>query len=126
MSRKDIDFNFRPHPMTGDLVMLSTAQAIRQSLKNIVLTSFYERGFNVQFGTDVKSSLFELFSPLDLLTIKDKIEEAINLHEPAVEIVDVVVTFVEPDRHSINIDIVYTANNNPDRQVLNLKLTRIR
>jgi|SRR5699024_4004569 len=126
MSRTDIDFNFKPHPMTGDLVMLSTSQAIRQSLRNIVLTSFYERGFNVQFGTDVRSSLFELFSPLDLLTMQDKIIQAINIHEPAVEVIDVVVSFIEPQRHSIDINIVYTAGNIPDRQVVNLQLSRIR
>ena len=51
--RKDIDLNFRPHPLTGDLPVKTNQVAAAQALRSIVLTSFYERGFNVLFGTNV-------------------------------------------------------------------------
>jgi len=124
MTRVDIDFNFRPHPLTGDITLKKGSSAIVQSLKNIVLTSFYERGFNVVFGTNVRSSLFELYSPLDLLTMKQFIIEAINIHEPDVEIYDVVVQSAIEDENSIEIIIQYTEYNSPDIRDVQIKLER--
>ncbi len=126
MTRVDIDFNFRPHPLTGDIPLKRGSQAILQSLKNIILTSYYERGFNVAFGTNVRSSMFELYSPLDLLTMKDFISEAIKNFEPDVEVMDIVVTNATEDSHSIDITIMYTEYNNPQVQTANLKLSRLR
>lgn len=126
MSRVDIDFNFRPHPLTGDIPLKKGSQAIVQSLKNIVLTSFYERGFNIAFGTNVRSSLFELYSPLDLLTMKDFISEAIRNFEPSVEVFDIVVANANEDDYSLDITITYTEFNSPEPKSVELKLSRLR
>lgn len=126
MPRVDIDFNFRPHPLTGDIPLKRGSQAIIQSLKNIVLTSFYERGFNVSFGTNVRSSLFELYSPLDLMTMKDFIKEAIDNFEPDVELLDVAVINANENDYSIDVTITYTEFNNPDPKTVELKLSRLR
>lgn len=126
MTRTDIDFNFRPHPLTGDIPLKRGSSAIIQSLKNIVLTSFYERGFNVVFGTSVRSSLFELYSALDLLTMKDYIKEAIRNFEPDVEVMDIVVTNAVEEDHSIDVTILYTEFHDPEVRSVEMKLSRIR
>lgn len=126
MSRIDIDFNFRPHPLTGDIPLKKGSQAVAQSLRNIVLTSFYERGFNVAFGTNVRSSLFELYSPLDLLTMKDFIKEAIKNFEPDVEVLDVIVNNANENDYSIDVVITYTEFNNPQVKNVELKMSRLR
>lgn len=48
--RIDIDPNFSPHPMSKDLVTKSGDSAVESSIKNLVLTNYYERGFNVEVG----------------------------------------------------------------------------
>lgn len=124
--RKDIDFNFTPHPLTGDLSTKTESSAIVQSLRNIIETSYYERGFNVGFGSSVRSSLFELFTPLDVLTLKDSIIQAIRNYEPMVEVVDVEVGFTDSDESNLNVSIIYTERNNPTPRTLTMQLERLR
>lgn len=38
----DFDFNFVAHPTTGNLKVLTGADAVKQSVKNIVMTQFNE------------------------------------------------------------------------------------
>lgn len=123
--RKDIDFTFVPHPLTGDLSTKKDSSAIKQSMRNIVLTSFYERGFNVEFGTNLRSSLFENITPLEAQTIRQLISEGIENFEPQVELIDVVVQ-QNPDENTLNVVIVYTELNNPEEQTFQLDIRRLR
>lgn len=126
MARIDIDFNFQPHPMTGDIPTKSGYSAIQQSVKNIVLTNLYERGFNTKFGTNVKGSMFELFSNLDLLSLKDLINSSIAQFEPDVELIDVLVFNADTDNNAITLGIYFTMFNNPNVQAIQLDLSKLR
>jgi len=123
MSRKDIDFSFLAHPMTGDLATKKSSAAIKQALKNIVLTNFYERGFNVEFGTNLKASLFEIMTPLDAQVMRDNIKKSIQNFEPSVELTDV---YIEQNDNTLDCVIYYTEHNNAEEQSLNVQLDRIR
>lgn len=125
VARKDIDFNFVPHPLTGDLSTKKDSTAIKQSIRNIVLTSFYERGFNVEFGTNIRSSLFENITLLEAQTIRDLIVEGIRNFEPQVEAFEVNVGFGDTD-HDILVTVLYTENNNPDEQSVQVRLEQLR
>ena len=57
---KDISLSFEPHPVTKDLPVLKNEAAIRRSVRNIVETIQGERFFDSLFGSDVRSTLFEL------------------------------------------------------------------
>ncbi len=121
--RKDIDFNFVPHPLTGDLATKKSSAAIKQALKNIVLTNFYERGFNIEFGTNWRASLFEVFGPLDAQVMRDNIKKAIQNFEPSVELTNI---YVEQNENTLDAVIYYTEHNNAEEQSLTIVLDRIR
>lgn len=123
--RKDIDMAFVAHPLTGDLATKTNESAVKQSIKNIVLTSYYERGFYVEFGTPLKESLFELVTPQDSITIRDRIDQAIKNFEPQAELIDVFVR-LEPKDNSLHANVIYTYVNNPSEQSINIDLERIR
>ena len=40
---KDIPLSFNAHPVTGLIKALTNREAVKQSVKNIVLTNHYER-----------------------------------------------------------------------------------
>lgn len=116
--RKDIDLSFNKHPLTGDLSVKKGSSAIKQALRNIVLTNFYERGYNTEFGTDVKASLFE--NNIDGVTaqgIRQNIINAIENYEPQVDIIDVTVESTDQG-NGLNIQIFYQELNNPVEQEL--------
>lgn len=117
--RKDIDFSFTKHPVTGDLAVKRGSNAISQSMKNCVLTSFYERGFNIEFGTNVNSSLFSNMTPLDVQTLKDTINQSIKNFEPQVEVDTIKVEHVE---NEIRVKIYYREYNNIAMQTVAISL----
>lgn len=123
--RIDIDFNLTPHPLTGDLAIKRDKNALKQSIRNIVLTSYYERGFFVEFGTPIRASLFENVSPLEASTIKDNITTAIQNFEPQAELIDVFVE-VENDTNEMFATVIYSKLNSIDPERLVIELQRIR
>ena len=76
--RKDIDLSFRKHPLTGDLLTVTKSNAINQAMKNLLLTEYYKRGFNIEVGCNLNSMVFELYSPLQQQTIKDLIKRCLD------------------------------------------------
>jgi len=126
MPRLDFDFNFRPHPLTKDFPVKTGLSAIQQSLKDIVLTNFYERGFNTAYGTNLKGSIFELYSNLDLMSMKDMINQSITHWEPNVEVVDILLFDANVDENSIDLGVLYTIFNDPNVKTLQLTLSNLR
>ena len=105
-SFKDISLSFDKHPITGDILTLKNERAITRSIRNIVETIPSERFFNVDFGSDVRSSLFNTIDFGTIGIIKSQIIQAIDNYEPRVETVDV---NVNPsfDDNSLEITVIF-------------------
>ena len=103
---KDISLSFQPHPVTGDLPVLKNERAINKSVKNIVQTIPGEKFFDPNFGSDVRSQLFELvdFGTADL--IEQQILVALENYEPRIEQVQVEVD-PQPDKNEFNVTVIY-------------------
>lgn len=123
-NRIDIDFSFKRHPLTGDIAVKKGSAAIRQSIRNIVLTNYYERGFNVELASNLTASLFENASVLMMQQIKDNIQNALTNFEPNVELIDVEV--IDNDDNSMSVTIYYHEYNNPEVQETTISLVRLR
>lgn len=122
--RFDIDMNFGVNPLTKDLIIKRGRNAIKQSLKNIVLTSFYDRGFNVEFGANVYKQLFEADSLLTAKVVQTDIVNAIKNFEPDVELVGL--PEVEISNNTLLVNIRYVVFNTTDTQLLTVELHRVR
>lgn len=92
---KDLDSKFRGHPVKKDLLYVTDAQAVANSVKMIVMTNFYERPFNSRFGGNVRGLLFELADNDSTLVIKDRVKGAIEKWEPRAVVLDVQAQLVE-------------------------------
>jgi len=80
---KDVSFSFI-HPATGDLLLATDIEAVKNSIKNIVLTPRGTRPFFPEFGTRVSNLLFELASPITASQIKDEIIDGVQKFEKRV------------------------------------------
>ena len=88
LSFKDINMTFKKHPVTDDLVVSRDASAIKQAIVNLLLTNKGERLFKPNYGSDIRSYLFE---PLDYGTAQQiigNIEFTISKWEPRIQILD--------------------------------------
>ena len=106
LSFKDINITFKKHPVTNDLVVSKDASAIKQAIVNLLLTNKGERPFNYNYGSDIRSYLFE---PLDFgvaAQIQSEIKTTIRNYEPRIGIVELV---VEPEfeQNSFTVHLEY-------------------
>ena len=84
LSFKDINITFKKHPVTNDLVVSRDASAIKQAIVNLLLTNRGERLMNPEYGSDIRSFLFE---PLDYGTcaeLEQSIKYCIDEYEPRI------------------------------------------
>ena len=121
----DVTSSFAFHPTKLDLVMDVNEDAVKQSIKNILLTNRGERLFNPTFGSDLKSILFENFSPQTESQLKEYIEMSINNYEPRASLIDVVVQAI-PDLNAYSATIVFSVINKAEPIPLEFFLDRVR
>ena len=105
-SFKDINLSFKRHPITNDLVVIKDEDAIKRSVHNIVLTITGEKPFNVDFGTIINESLFELDTSLDTLSMEGQITNSLKLHEPRIKVNNVLVK-VDGENNEMSAQIAY-------------------
>lgn len=127
MSRyKDIKITLAPHPLTKDLVISTDADAIKRSVKNILLTGKGERFFdNLNFGAGLQKYLFENATPAHEYLISEEIKRSLRNFEPRI-LVQKVTVKVSPDENAYNAEVVYKIRNTSELQELRVILSRVR
>ena len=85
----DLDFRFIPNPNTGDTGLKKDVEAVKQSVRNILLTNHGEKPFRPIFGANLRAHLFELFDEVEEAVIKNVIINALNNYEPRVNVTNV-------------------------------------
>lgn len=121
----DLDLNFFKHPSTGDLSVKRNADAVSQSIRNLVLTSRYERPFQETLFCNIRKQLFEPLSPMTAHLIRREIIDVIRDYEPRAILSDVSV-LADPDRNAFNVNIYYRIINQPDIIRTAILLERLR
>jgi len=121
----DLDLNFRPHPLTGDIVKKVNDNAIKASVRNLILTHNYERPFHSDIGAPLRRLLFELPSPLTKTMIIKAIEDLLVAHEPRVSLTEVNVTYSH-DTNEVYIRVEYRIINTSTLQAVEVTLERTR
>lgn len=120
----DIDLRFEKHPVTGDIARKINDEAIKISMKNLILTRFYERP-DSRIGSSVTSLLFEPYTPMLSSVIKKTIEQVLTNYEPRIDLESVVVD-TKPDDSSVDITIYYRILGSQALQNFTLILERTR
>jgi phage baseplate assembly protein W len=97
---------FSKNPVTKDLVVLKNEEAIKQSVKNLVLTQVGERFFNPYLGTNTTSYLFELSSSFAENALIQEIESVLQTNEPRINLSNISV-IADEDMNSFECFIEY-------------------
>jgi phage baseplate assembly protein W len=121
----DFPSSFDIHPNKLDLVVKSNEESVKDSIRNILLTDRGEKLFNPIFGSDIRSLLFENFSPQTESSLREYIETSINNFEPRASLIDVIVSAV-PEVNAYTATVVFSVINKTDPVVLELILNRTR
>ena len=122
---KDFNMNMIAHPITGDLVTVTNEDAIKQSVKNIIQTNFYESPFHPAKGCQIKGLLFLPISELVIETIRTVIAEALSNYEKRIKVLDIVIS-LNDEENRYNIITIYKPINSNEAITVKTYLKRVR
>ena len=120
----DLDLDFTKHPVTKDIVRKTNVEAVKRSVRNLILTNRYERPFHPEIDGGVTRHLFGLSTPETKHDVKLAIENCLTNFEPRVVVDDVRVTG-DLDANGFNVSIYFTVINSPQPIEVALFLERI-
>lgn len=121
----DLDLNFTPHPVTGDLVRKYDDNAIKQSIKNLIMTRHYERPFHSELGSQIRELLFDMITPVTAMMVRRTIIDLISNFEPRVKLLGVDVIPSE-ENNSLYVSITFKIVNTEAPLSLEFLLERTR
>ena len=122
----DIDLFFGPKNGSKDINRVTNFTAVKRSVRNLVLTNFYEKPFHPEIGSGVRDILFEPMTPITAYVLTMKIEEVIENFEPRARLVGVRAT-PNLDNNTYNVTIEFYVVNAPTELVnMEVLLERLR
>ena len=122
----DLDLFFGKKSVSKDINIVTDIQAIKRSIRNLVLTNHYEKPFHPEIGSGVRDMLFELMTPLTAHVLTRLIEDVIVNYEPRAKIVGIDV-LPNLDRNEYECTISFFVVNAPTELVdLTIFLERLR
>ena len=121
---KDFSISFKSNPGTGDFSTLKNEEAIKQAVRNIVLTAKGEKLFQPQFGSEVRGLLFENYSPFMNQVIIDEITLCLINFEPRIKVISIDLDTDNYDLNALSVTMDYVIVGQPITKTLNFILTK--
>lgn len=126
----DLDLDFIAHPTTKDVVKKKGFDAIKRSVRNLILTNFYDRPFRPGIGSNAQKILFDNINPFTATFLRDAIEEVIINFEPRVKLREDenngIVVNINPDNNGYDVTISFSIINTAAPVTFSLFLERLR
>lgn len=113
------------HPIRNTVLRKTNVDAVKQSLRNLMLTDRGERLFQPNLGGNIRAMLFENITPQTFLTMQEHIKDVIAAHEPRADVIDVVIAQTSQE-HEVQVTIVFRVVNVQEPVTLELLLERVR
>ena len=113
---RDLDLFFSKKQGSGDVNKITDIEAVKRSVRNLVLTNFYEKPFHPEIGSGIRDILFENMSPITASVLAKKVEDVIENFEPRARLVGVR-ALPNLDRNEYEITIEFFVVNTPTELV---------
>jgi phage baseplate assembly protein W len=122
---KDLDLSFNIHPVRKDINVHRGVTAVINSVKNLILTNFYERPFQPELGSNLRRLLFENLDVITASSLEREISQTITNFEPRVRIIGVKV-LPQYDENGFSVDLEFLINNVTEPITITFFLERVR
>ena len=122
----DLDLNFTRKNSNSDVNILTDVQAVKRSLRNLVLLNYYEKPFHPEIAGGIRQMLFENMTPTVAIIISKQIERVIANYEPRARLVGIK-AIPDYDKNSYDVNIEFYVVNAPTELVdMSVMLERLR
>jgi len=120
----DIDLLFAAKP-NGEIYKKKDAAAVKQAVKNLILTNYYEKPFEPFYGGNIRALLFELADAEIEDDVQEQISRAIASYEPRALVRNILVNWQE-ERNSLLVTIEFQVVNTEEVVIFTTSLSRLR
>ena len=121
----DLNLNFAKNPATKDVTRLKDVEAVKRSVRNLILTNRFERPFHPEIGANVRALLFENMTPVTEQLLTERIADTLRVYEPRAVLNDVVVSG-SLDTNTYTATIKFYVREGPELIVVQEFLKRLR
>tara|TARA_Y100000768_G_scaffold323973_1_gene260582 strand:- start:179 stop:610 length:432 start_codon:yes stop_codon:yes gene_type:complete len=122
----DLDLFFGKRTVGNDINKITDIQAVKRSIRNLVLLNTYDKPFHPEIAGGVREMLFEPMTPVIAQIIARKVEDVIENFEPRARLVGVK-AIPDLDRNAYDMSIYFYVVNAPTELVdLSVMLERLR
>ena len=123
---RDLDLFFKKKGTNSDVNKVEDIQAVKRSIRNLVLLNEHEKPFHPEIHSGVRDMLFENMTPVVSNILARKIEDVIVNFEPRARL-QTVRAIPQFDKNAYEVSIEFFVVNAPTELVdLSLMLERIR
>ena len=113
---RDLDLFFSKKQGNSDVNVITDFEAVKRSVRNLVLTNFYEKPFHPEIGSGVRDILFENMTPVTSVVLAKKVEDVIENFEPRARLIGVR-ALPNLDRNEYEVTIEFFVVNTPTELV---------
>ena len=122
---RDLDLFFS-RKSNKDVNKVTDIEAVKRSVRNLVLLNSYEKPFHPEIAGDVRALLFENMTPLTSAVIARKVQDVIENFEPRARLTGVQ-SIPNFDRNAYEVTVYFYVVNAPTELVeVNQLLERLR
>jgi|TARA_B110000211_G_scaffold82706_1_gene96801 phage baseplate assembly protein W len=122
----DLDLFFGKRVVGSDVNKVTDIQAVKRSVRNLILLNTYDKPFHPEIAGGVREMLFENMTPIVGQIIARKVEDVIENFEPRARLVGVR-AIPDLDRNAYELSIHFYVVNAPTELVdLSVMLERLR
>ena len=124
-AHRDLDLSLKIHPIRKDIIPLKDDAAVKNAIKNLLITNFYERPFQDDLGANLRGLLFEPAGVLTNIQLRDNIRFCIEKYEPRVSVNSIDITDVVDENRYI-IKVIFTIKEFSTKDSVEMVLRRLR
>ena len=122
----DLDLFFGQNNKTKDVNIVYDIQAVKRSIRNLVLLNVFDKPFHPEISSGIRDALFELMTPVTAIILARQVQDVIENFEPRARLVGVR-AFPNLERNEYEVSIEFYVVNAPTELIdLTLPLERLR
>ena len=122
----DLDLFFGQNNKTKDVNIVYDIQAVKRSIRNLVLLNVFAKPFHPEISSGIRGTLFELMTPVTAIILARHVQDVIENFEPRARLVGVR-AFPNLERNEYEVSIEFYIVNAPTELIdLTLPLERLR
>ena len=122
---RDLDLRLGIHPIRKDLNVLKDDNAIKNAVKNLLITNRNERPFQPFLGANLRGLLFEPADALTKIALRENILNVLVNHEPRIIVQDIDIKDLA-DQNAYRILVKFKIKEYDSNDTVEIVLRRLR